>query len=1100
MAVTRSARMVHFWFYVAGVKMLYTYPSNKLENLVLVLDQLLKVPHEHTLQPDTILVQHPGMQHWLSMSLANLPERQLCMNAEYPLPVRYFWDLIRTILGPDVVPDRSVYSREILAWRIYKLLGSDLTINEPMMSEPTRYWQKQHFSAQDNRRFQLSEQIADVFEQYLMFRPDWIEQWEAGETPHWQAYLWQQLVAQNPNHPLRLMKAASAKIEQPVGSLPSHFYLFGINALAPIWLEFLTDIADKAKVDIHLLYLNPSDDYWDGLVSEKQQAKARAKWINTESTTEAPQHSEVGNPLLSSLGRQGQTFVRMLSEKAQIDVPAFSEPTCENFLGHLQRDILTLEDARNAPKPECVDDSITIASGHSALREVQGLHDWLLHQFNNDPELTPKDVLVMCPNVEDYAPFVQAVFARSFAHLDDSVPPLPCSIADRNLKDADPTVAAFLQLLQLPDARFEVNQLMSWLRVPAIADKFELNPNDITIIQQWLEHAHIHWGLNAEHKEQWVNGDQTDHFTWKQGLDRLLLGFAYADEITYVNDTVLLPHVEGEQALLLGRLVHIIEQLQSARSELVKARTPSQWQHYLLEQLQIALLSSDDAFARSNYYILSAVNDFTEFANKANLDQELIPLSVVRNVLENAFASAEQTGSQFMTGQITVCSMVPMRSIPFKVVAILGLNDGEFPRTRPPMGFDLMAQTPPRLGDRSRRGDDRYLFLEALLSARQSLYLSYQGFDINKNEPLPPSLVLDELLDYLQKGYEFQPSNIHQLPLQPYHWRNYQGRFASFDPNWIALVNQSQSHNDNTPLPEADLKKEWELSEWIRFFTHPAKYFCEQRLGLYLQQYNNDALEDNEPFSLTHLDRYSIQAHTIAKAIKGSDDESPSIYQVKLASSELPTHSLVPQEIEHWQAQAITFAQRLQNLKAHTVEETFITMELGNITVSASLPITEDKQLLFWRLANCKGKDIATLWLHHLLANCITPTTSTGVYRGPKETYEVIECAALPNPPKALLAALFEFIKLGQQQALFINADLALMLCRDKFNEKSYKDSWQHSFNDQGFAFDPYIAHFWKECPNFQDTEQQLNDVYSELIKITSMNLESAEPTTSEEL
>lgn len=1069
--------------------MLYTYPSNKLENLVLVLDELLKVPHDQPLQPDTILVQHPGMQHWLSMALANLPNRQLCMNAEYPLPVRYFWDLIRKILGPDIVPDRSVYSREILAWRIYQLLGTQAIIDQPIMAEPTRYWQKQLSNSQANRRFQLSEQIADLFEQYLMFRPDWIEQWEAGETPHWQAYLWQQLVAQDPKHPLALMKAASKKIQDPAEPLPATFYIFGINALAPIWLEFLTDITHKAEVDIHLLYLNPSDDYWDGLVSEKQQAKARAKWIHQASEDEElVTLTEVGNPLLSSLGRQGQTFVRMLSDKAHFDLPAFSEPESESFLAKLQHDILTLNDAREQPITDAIDDTITIASAHSAFREVQGLHDWLLHQFNNDASLTPKDVLVMCPNVEDYAPFVQAVFARSFAQLDDSVPPLPCSIADRNLKDSDPTVAAFLQLLQLPDARFEVNQLMSWLRVPAIADKFGLSANDLATIQQWLELAHVHWGLNAQHKQQWVKGEQTNHFTWQQGLDRLLLGFAYADENVFINDSLLLPPVEGAQAQLLGKLIQIIEQLQNARGALAKPRTPSQWQQYLIDQLQIALLSSDDVFARSNHYILTAVNDFTEYANKANLTEELIPLSVVRSVLENAFASAEQTGSQFMSGQITVCSMVPMRSIPFKVVAILGLNDGEFPRARPPMGFDLMAHAPARLGDRSRRGDDRYLFLEAILSSRNALYLSYQGFDISKNEIQPPSLVLDELIDYLKQGYAFSEDHIHQLPLQPYHPRNYQGKFASFDPNWLAVSQQHAPEKAVTELADIDLEDQWHVNQWIAFFSHPAKYFAEQRLGLYFKTFDENNLEDNEPFSLSHLDRYFIQAQTIEQELfHVQEDSAPTIYQLKLAASEIPTHALVKDEIADWQQQAVEFTELLKSLGAESIEKVHHVTPSEPFTISADLPMTRSKQLLFWRLANCKGKDLATLWMNHLVANSLQPTETIGLFRGPKETYELIRCEAIEQSSNPLLLHFYNLLKAGHQSAHFISTDLALSICRGKFDERSFANDWQNGFNEQGYVYDPYIYHFWPQRPDFEETERAVREAYAELIDCTTI-------------
>jgi len=620
--------------------MLYTYPSNKLENLVVALDHLMQASTSSVLSPDIILVQHPGMQHWLSMELAKLPNRQICMNAKYPLPVRYFWDLIRLILGQDVVPDRSVYSREILAWRIYSTLKSDTITSDPIMSEPTLYWQNQPDYLQDNRRFQLSEQLADLFEQYLMFRPEWIESWEQGIKPSdttelWQAKIWQQLVAEDSQHPLRLMRDAAKNITTPAHPLPETFFVFGVNTLAPIWLDFLTQVSEQANVDIHLLYLNPSAEHWDDLRSEKQiikaqvkqQAQKRATWIGDTSEPSNEGLLEIGNPLLSSLGHQGQTFVRLLSDKAHYDTHVFSGIDNPSLLGQLQNDILLLNDARTGQPHKRHDESIAVTSAHSAFREVQGLHDWLLHQFNNNSSLTPKDVLVMCPNVEDYAPFVQAIFARSFAEIKDTIPPLPCSIADRNLKDADPTVATFLELLTLPDARFEVNKILSWLRVPAIAHKFSLSASDLQSISQWLENANIHWGLNSAHKQNWVDADTTNHFTWKQGLDRLLLGFAYSDETTFTHHQVLLPDVEGASAILLGKLSFIIEQLQNARSELTKPRTPTLWQSYLVDQLKVALLSSDQEFERSNQSLLTAINDLTEYANRAGLIMSFVRLA-----------------------------------------------------------------------------------------------------------------------------------------------------------------------------------------------------------------------------------------------------------------------------------------------------------------------------------------------------------------------------------------------------------------------------------------------------------------------------------------
>jgi exodeoxyribonuclease V gamma subunit len=432
-----------------------------------------------------------------------------------------------------------------------------------------------------------------------------------------------------------------------------------------------------------------------------------------------------------------------------------------------------------------------------------------------------------------------------------------------------------------------------------------------------------------------------------------------------------------------------------------------------------------------------------------------------------------------MAGQITVCSMVPMRSIPFKVVAILGLNDGQFPRSRPPLGFDLMAQDKPRLGDRSRRGDDRYLFLEALLSARNSLYLSYQGFDIHKNEQRPPSLVLEELFDYLSRAYGFdKESDVRTLPLQPFSQRNYEGRFPSFDARW-ANINQSRQSPFQPLTALVDIKSEWHLTEWINFLTHPSKYFAQQRLGLFLGYDNRDALEDTEPFDLTHLDRYQIQSLTITELLE--QGEHSSLVKQQLATSAWPVNNQVAEQVTQWQADASEFTNILKQLGAGQIENNHHILELGNVEITADLPLNAKGELLRWRLANPKGKDVIDLWLHHLMANSIKPTSTVGLFRGPKETYSVIRCEPVTHA-KNILEQIYRLLLEGLSEPLFLNADLLISLLNGKDDEASFNKMWDDTYNQRGLKYDDYVQYFWQQCPDYELTMSRLQSFYEPLL------------------
>ncbi|MDX1587810.1 MAG: exodeoxyribonuclease V subunit gamma [Oleiphilaceae bacterium] len=1089
--------------------MIHTLLSNRMEDLVDPLARLLAMPVSNPLTADVILVQHQGMQHWLSMALAQHPERQVAMNLDYPLPALAIWDLIRRILGPDQVPEQSLYQREVMVWRLFELLAEPEVTGDPAFAEPNRYWQNQSSRQQVLRRFELAEQVADLFEQYLIYRPDWIQSWDQGrnqsqkngEQDHWQARLWRHLTAGEPGHPVRLMEQALSRMDRPSRALPERLFLFGINALAPLWLDFIRALSQRGGVDFHILCLNPSDEYWGDLVSEKRAARQRALWL-TQHDSEDGLIQDLGNPLIASLGQQGQTFVHQLMERSDLETPLFSRPRGthdeETRLHRLQKEILSLTDGREQPTPEW-DDAIHLVSAHSPLREVQGLHDWLLHQFNNDPTLTPKDVLVMCPNVEDYAPFVEAVFARRFDELGEDVPPLPCSIADRALGDSDPTVAAFLELLSLPDARFQVNQVMGWLQVPAIRARLALSGDDIEQIAQWLQVACVHWGLDQPHKGEWTGEGSNDRYTWAQGLERLLLGFAWGDEEAIVEERLLLPQVEGSQALILGKLLAFVQELRSLSRDLRQPRTVADWQGFLHQRLRQALFSADNEYEPAHDDLRQCIRDLSDQAHRAGL-KETLPLTVVRHVLEQSLSSPQRTGRQFLTGQITVCSMIPMRSIPFRVIAVLGLNDGDFPRQRPPLGFDLMASDPPRPGDRSRRGDDRYLFLEALLSARDRLYLSYQGRDVRSNTEQPPSLVLSELMHYLDGSSGWDTGAIRQLPLQPFSWHNYQGDWPGFDGQWLRLSRPHAPREKVTRLPEPEWPESLTLEQLVTALDHPARHFARERLRLFLDQTGQTALADSEPFAANHLDRYKLQQSVIEGRLKGEPERAEKARRRYELSGESPDHALMEEQVTDWQQQAEQFAGHLSQQGADRTGPVTVAVTLEGLTLEGELPLTEQGTLVLWRLANAKSRDRLRLGLSHLLANCQQATGSLGLFRGKEGEVESLTMEAMPaEEAREQLGQWLALWRQSLMEPLPYHGELGFKMSSEKFKLHQFYGLWQGDDFKSGLSDDPYLAWFWPQPPDPQDLMDPLLALYGPLQAMMQSESTPLSPATPEE-
>ena len=1159
--------------------MIYLYPANKMENLLVLLDKIQQVSPLPVFSQETIVVQNAGMQHWLNLSLAK--QRGISMNVRYALPAQFLWKLLRGLSSDENIPEQSPYSREVLTWRIYSLLTSAIVCDDADFAPATSYWRgisddtdseslESDCESETLKCYQLAGQLADLYEQYLIFRPEWINNWHNGQTTIesvvqvanfqddlaeqtelkqlalWQAKLWQLLIKDQPYNPASLLQKAITNIFNKKLLLPKRISFFGINAMPPMWLEFIHVLSEH--IDIHFFHLNPCYAYWGDVTTEKQAAKAIKNWVDGTDQSLDQSTDTVGNPLLANLGQQGREFMALLQNYSSVNIDLFehieqeSNEVTTTVLEHIQQDILSLTDRRTNVIDQ-QDDSITITSCHSALREVQGLHDWLLHQFNQDSALTPKDVLVMCPQIESYAPFINAVFTRGWQALDDEIPPLPCSIADRSAKDSEPIIAAFSDILNLPDSRFAVSQLVGLLRLPAMQLKFTITLDELAKITLWLEQAAIHWGLDKEHKAHILKSEQTtDCFTWQQGLSRLLRGFVFGDNFGQGNviyqQQSLIPSIEGDDAILLGKLMLIIEQLQSSAQRLTQSRTAVDWQSYLLSTLdQLFDIDSEQSFSLIDHAIASLV----EYCGHAHFEEE-ISLLIVREFLNNHFSQPDP-GRQFMVGQVTFCSMLPMRSIPFKIIAVLGLNDGDFPRQRQPLGFDLMEYTPSQLGDRSRRGDDRYLFLEAIISARQSLYLSYQGRNIKNNKTKEASLVLKELMDYLTLGFswEFNTANLtqntdenhlRQLPMQAFSDKNYQGKYNCFDDKWLKLKSALGTHKQGIEQhnllvelfieqkPSDSLITELNVEQLIAFYQHPAKVFAQQQLNLYLDQ-KNSSLEDAEPFTINHLESYLLRQSLLKECLTKHSSEAQAKQQLNIVLEnallegkfpDLPTTTKI---FENWSNESIEFSQAIIEQNADNpefidvqvvIEITDLHKNIKAVQLSAKLPI-KAQQLIFYRSSTAKAKDLFTLYVHQLIVQVYQDqnitnsnlsaiqanesirqvTASHGFYFDTK-SQKITEYLLEPIiDAKTQLTKLIAGYFLGQHQALMLNGDIADKAFKSHigakeslktFEQSDFEKLWQDPNTMFALGNDSYMNYFWPECPDFSEHLPQLADIY----------------------
>jgi exodeoxyribonuclease V gamma subunit len=726
------------------------YRASRLEALLDPLIALLDAcPPEDVLAPQTVIAAHPGMKQWLSGALARKRGHGgIAANLDIVLPSAWLDRLAQDALDDDASALRA-YRREFLRWRIHALLDGldDARIRAYLRG-----------SDASRRRFQLADRLARIYVQYLVYRPDWLQAWAGGRDitgdGGFLVALWKQLRAQigsmhRGERLSRLLSRLADTASAPQPGEPLH--VFGISHLAPSELAVLRGVAKHRLV---VLYVpDPCREFWAGMRSERRVLRDLARNAVAAMATEAV-FLEQGHPLLAGWGRMGQHFMLALEDSdAAVDErhyldkrEAAIEP--QDRLQRMQESIRSANPALIASTRETrADRSLRVHACHTRLRELEVLRDALLRELSERPGLKPSDIIVMAPDISAYAPLLPAVFGEAGAH----VGALPYHIADVALARTHPLFDAFARLLDLPQSRLTAPEVVDFLAVPQVAERFGLSAGDIDLLAAWLRNARVHWGLDAPFRTRFDVPAIAEHtFAW--GMDRMLAGYAMGDADDDAVQAATLPDgielapldgIGGSQAAALGALDSLLIEL--ARWCDLDRRTlrASAWAERIENLFDgIFRIDANDRDAiEARHLLLRCIRAIASEPLASGLDPEL-DFSVVRDLLLAQMAATPER-QRFLMGGATFCGMVPQRAIPFRVVAVLGLNDGEFPRAIGDGGLDLIEKHP-RMGDRDVRSDDRYLFLQTLMSVRDALHLSFIGEGVRDGKPRNPAAPLAE--------------------------------------------------------------------------------------------------------------------------------------------------------------------------------------------------------------------------------------------------------------------------------------------------------------------------------------------------------------------
>ncbi len=1058
--------------------------SNRLETLRdALLDALDTVPAS-AFTAEQVIVPSSALRRDLNLAMA---ERfGVCAQVEFSYLAQWLWQQIARVV-PTVAAE-SPFAASVLSWRIYQLFGDPALVSaHPRLAA--------YLGAADEVvRFDLAVKVAGVFEQYITYRSVWLAEWMAGRLvtlPHesassredqlWQAALWRAVMGQlgvEREHPasafLRSVESLGNAAAQRFG-LPEVAHVFCLPTSPPLYLDLLRQLGHW--IDIRLYVLNPCREYWFEIVDRRRLSYLAARG-------EADYH-ETGNRLLASWGKQTQSSIELLLEasmEARVDDGGFLETGSDTLLGQVQDAILNLSELEpGSIDHDPADRSIEIHLCHSLTRELEVLQDQLLALFAGPHPPRPSDILVVVPDLEAAAPLVEAVFGNVPRERS-----IPYSVSGRARSTVNEPARALLALLALVGSRFSASAVFELLQQPIVARRFGISGDDLGMIQGWMQASGIRWGIDGRHREQ-HDLPGLERFSFSDGLQRLFLGYALPGRI-HSPWLDLLPagNAEGSDALALGQFAHFVAELTRLREICSQARTPEAWMRHLSTALDTFLAPADED-----------IDDLSEIRaelRKLHTQMKLggvtspVSLDVVRRALEGLLDDPARGGVP--TGMVTFTSMSSLRNLPFRIICALGLNDGAFPSASRPLEFDLMTLAP-QPGDRQRRIDERNLFLDLVLAARERLYLSYTGRSVRDNAPLPSSVLVAELIETLVPALAADPTSaasreaarrslVVEHQLQPFSHQYFSedadprarsfnrelcaalraGVTANAVETELADLNETEEEDEDDDAhetvarffqaPLAPPEPEWrevDLGRLLYFFRNPCRFLLRERLGITLVE-AGDELVDEEPFLPDFLGRQALAERLLPLYHGGLADED--LLQLAQAGIEYPPGSfgdlLLDQELHSLRR----FADTVQAATEHPVLEPHhgsLTFTLADETwhLNGAFADLRATGLVRHRYDDTRAVDYLEGWLQHLFLCATLPAEADVIthWISRNGEYRIHRC----QEATAILHDLLDLYRRGLQEPLHFFPKSAWKYMEYNQNMSKARSTWQSSRN-----------------------------------------------------
>ena len=1098
---------------------LHLHRAERSGRLAAELGEVLRVPLRDPFTLEVVCVPTRGVERWLAQRLSTqlgVSDGRfdgLCAGVTFPSPRRLVGQALAGVLDPAAAdpwdPRQSTWAILMVLEESWgepwgAVLWSYLSRDPRPAGAPGAESRRPEIPIRADRRWPTAHQLAELFAAYADNRPTMLRAWLDGDDVDgsgdplppdlgWQPELWRRLRERlaAPDPAERLTAACAALVGKPdCVNLPPRLSVFGLTRLELAHEAVLSALA--AHREVHLWVPHPSASLWAATAERLASVRPRRGPRRGDPTAGLPRH-----PLLAYLGGDARELQVCLAATGAVTTDshhaAEPAPGRSTLLARVQDDIARDREPAGVDEPpiDPADRSIQVHACYGSDRQVEVLREVLLSLLADDPTLEPRDIVVMCPDIEVYAPLISAAFGlggdSTIEHPGHS---LRVRLADRSLRRVNPVLATLNRLLELADARLEASAVLDLAAAAPVAAKFGFTADELDRLSDLVTRSGVRWGLDAEHRRSFGLGDFGQN-TWAAGLDRLLLGVTMDESDAHHIGTALpLDDVDSGDVDLVGRLAELVDRVRCAAAQLRQPQPVAGW----VASCRRAL-DSLTAVGPADSWQLAVAHDELAGIAQAEADARFgegvaLSLGEVRALLADTFRG-RATRANFRTGTLTMCTMLPMRSVPHRVVCLLGIDDGRFPRQTAADGDDILAKDP-WVGDRDPRGEDRQLLLDALLAAEEHFVVLYSGADPRTGAGRPPAVPIGELLDVVDAtaraagGGSVIEQVLSTHPLQPFDPRNFQAdpdrhpfsfdRAAAQGARALAVPERAAPTSvfDLAALDPVDPGETIALADLVRFFAHPAKALLRIRASLQLTG-ANEAPVDQIPIVVDPLQAWAMGDRLLSLHLQGVPLD-------RLAAAEwrrgtLPPRALGGRALGTVLDQVDEVARAARPFLEGAPVPCDVTARVGERIVAGTLSSVHGTTLVRVTYSRLAAKHRLQAWLELLALTVSQPDTdwrAVTVGRGGRS--ELGPVAA--NWAERVLADLVELYRTGLVRPLPFSPKAAAEYARLRFEGKSID------------MFLPVVERYW---------EDDRDDIYSQVLGRTTLAELLAEPSVPAE-